>query len=188
MTKSRLFYVVGASGSGKDSLIRYVRQRLEGDGSIVFAHRYITRPVEMDGENHVALSEAEFASRLEGGLFSMNWDSHGHRYGIGYEIDFWLAKGFHAVVNGSRAYLNEACRRYPALEVVWIDVSTHVLEERLAARGRETRQQIAARIERASQFSRGSNANVIRNDGALHEAGEALLALIANKIKVAKCA
>jgi ribose 1,5-bisphosphokinase len=188
MTKSRLFYVVGASGSGKDSLIRYVRQRLTDDRRIIFAHRYITRPMEMDGENHVSLSEGEFAARLEGGVFAMHWDSHGHRYGIGYEIDFWLAKGFHVVVNGSRAYLTEARRRYPELELVWIDVANHVLEERLIARGRESGKQIAARIERASQFSMGADAHVIHNNGALHEAGETLLALISGKMQAAACA
>jgi ribose 1,5-bisphosphokinase len=41
---ARLFYVIGASGAGKDTLLRYARVRVGGSGGVVFAHRYITRP------------------------------------------------------------------------------------------------------------------------------------------------
>ncbi len=54
----RLFYVVGASGAGKDSLIEYARNALGSRDAVVFAHRYITRPPTARGENHVALSAA----------------------------------------------------------------------------------------------------------------------------------
>lgn len=83
MAEGRLFYVIGPSGSGKDSLMRYARASLAGDPSVVFAHRYITRPMELHGENHVALTETEFDARLAAGLFAMHWESHGLRYGIG---------------------------------------------------------------------------------------------------------
>ena len=112
MVEGTLFYVVGASGSGKDSLMRYGRQRLAGDSNVIFAHRYITRPVELHGENHVALTDSEFDARLAAGFFAMNWSSHGLRYGIGREINLWLAKGCNVVMNGSRAYLIEARRSY----------------------------------------------------------------------------
>ncbi len=135
MTDGTLFYVVGPSGSGKDSLLRYARAHLAGDPEVVFAHRYITRPVELHGENHVTLTEAEFDARLGAGLFAMHWESHGLRYGIGLEIHLWLARGCHVVVNGSRAYLQQARNRYPELAAVWVEVSADVLEARLRARG-----------------------------------------------------
>ncbi len=50
--KARLIYVMGASGSGKDSLMRYAREKLAKHSNIVFAHRYITRPADAGGENH----------------------------------------------------------------------------------------------------------------------------------------
>lgn len=104
MAEGKLFYVIGPSDSGKDSLLRYARARLGPVSRVVFAHRYITRPVDVNGENHVALTKAEF------GLLAMHWRSHGHRYGIGREIDLWLAKGCQVVVNGSREYLPQARR------------------------------------------------------------------------------
>lgn len=37
MAKGRLFYVIGPSGSGKDSLMRYGRERLAAHPGAVFA-------------------------------------------------------------------------------------------------------------------------------------------------------
>lgn len=180
MAEGKLFYVIGPSGSGKDSLMRYGRERLASDPGVVFAHRYITRPVELNGENHVALTEAEFDARLAAGLFAMQWGSHGLRYGIGREINFWLAKGCNVVMNGSREYLPEARRLYPALTAILVTVSPVVLAERLRARGRETEDQIAQRIVRARQFMRPEGyLEIIQNDSDLEIAGERLVQLLA---------
>lgn len=179
MADGKLFYVIGASGSGKDSLMRYGRERLAGDSGVVFAHRYITRPVELHGENHVALTEYEFDARLAAGLFCMNWVSHGLRYGIGREINLWLAKGCNVVMNGSREYLPEARRRYPELIAILVTVSPEVLAARLRARGRETEKQIGLRLKRAREFMRpGGSVEIIQNDGELSEAGERFVQLL----------
>jgi ribose 1,5-bisphosphokinase len=55
------------------------------------------------------------------------------------------------VVNGSRAALAEAQAAFPALTVLHITAPLDVLADRLAARGRETRADIAARLARAAQ-------------------------------------
>jgi ribose 1,5-bisphosphokinase len=178
MAEGKLFYVIGPSGSGKDSLMRYGRERLAADPGVAFTHRYITRPVELNGENHVALTEAEFDARLAAGLFAMQWGSHGLRYGIGREINFWLAKGCNVVMNGSREYLPQARRLYPALTAVLVTVSPEVLAERLRARGRETEDQIMRRIERAKQFARSSgHLEIIENNANLNVAGERFVQL-----------
>lgn len=179
MAEGTLFYVVGASGSGKDSLMRYGRQRLAGDSNVIFAHRYITRPVELHGENHVALTDSEFDARLAAGFFAMNWSSHGLRYGIGREINLWLAKGCNVVMNGSRAYLIEARRSYPALIAVLVTVSPEILAARLKARARETDAQIVGRLLRAPQFMPPvGNVEIIQNDGDLCQAGENFVQVI----------
>jgi ribose 1,5-bisphosphokinase len=67
---AHLFYVMGPSGAGKDSVLRGARAQLEPADRIVFAHRYITRAPE-PSENHIALSPEEFALRDEAGLFAM---------------------------------------------------------------------------------------------------------------------
>lgn len=175
----RLVYVMGPSGAGKDSLIGYARQRLSGSSQLMFAHRYITRAADAGGENHVALSETEFESRLHQGCFGLHWSSHGHRYGIGVEIDLWLAWGLHIVVNGSRAHLDEATRRYPTLQPLLITIEPAALRARLQQRDRETAAEIERRVARATTVTCAHPRLVtISNDGDLAVAGEALVALL----------
>ena len=176
----RLFYVVGASGVGKDTLIAYARERLAQSRSIVFAHRYITRPTEAGGENHIELTGGEFAQRERLGLFAMTWDSHGYRYGVGIEIDAWLALGLCVVVNGSRDYLAAVRERYPDIGVVWISADPSAVRKRLEQRGRESREAIDSRLARNARLGVQPPPGVLRvdNDGALGEAGARLVALL----------
>lgn len=177
--RARLIYVIGPSGSGKDSLLRYARQRLADEPGLVFAHRYITRPADVGGENHVALTPAEFATRQRNRLFALAWHSHGHAYGVGIEIHQWLAKGASVVVNGSRGAMAEARQRFPELLPVTIDVPYEVLRERLLARGREDLNTIEQRLARHRAMQGQPVAGtVITNDGPLERAGEALLDLL----------
>lgn len=177
--QARLVYVVGASGSGKDSLMAYARNSLAIESRVVFAHRYITRAADAGGENHVALTPDEFESRRKAGLLAMHWQSHGYAYGIGIEVNQWLAKGITVVINGSREYLETASQRYPELLPVWVEVSPEVLRARLQARGRESATEIEQRLARAPQRSPlGRSGMRIHNDGELSVAGDALIDLI----------
>ncbi len=183
--KGRLFYLIGASGCGKDSLICYARQHLKGNETVLFAHRYITRPPAAGGENHIALKCEEFLKRLEKGLFAMHWQSYGYHYGIGIEIDLWLSKGCRVVVNGSRSYLQEAKDRYPNLKVIWIDASHAELKRRLEVRGRETAEQIRVRLGRNRKLKKAlickiPDTIILNNNGALDTAGELLVKHLSN--------
>ena len=174
----RLVYVVGASGAGKDSVMTYARARL-AEAPVAFAHRYITRPADAGGDNHVALGLEEFRQRKAAGCFLLDWESHGRCYGIGREIGLWMDAGLVVVANGSRAYLGEARRRIPGLLAVEIRADEAVLAERLARRGRETVADIGARLERTRQLPHDdADLAVIDNSGPLPIAGDALLALI----------
>lgn len=190
MGGGQLFYVIGASGSGKDSLLRYARERLGEHGRVMFAHRYITRPPELQGENHVCLSEQEFAARLAGRLFAMHWKSHGCRYAIGCEINTWLAKGYNVAVNGSREYLHEAFERYPDMYAILVEAPPAVLQARLKARGRENDAEIGRRLRRAVEFSLLYHPRLLRiiNEGALEEAGERLVAVLTGACASEPCA
>lgn len=57
----KLIWLMGASGSGKDSLLTELRQREQTQ--LLVAHRYITRDASAGSENHIALSEQEFYPR-----------------------------------------------------------------------------------------------------------------------------
>jgi ribose 1,5-bisphosphokinase len=176
---SRLLYIVGASGVGKDSVMAYARDRLDPDAQVAFAHRYITRPADAGGENHIFLTRSEFRLRRSKGCFCLDWESHGHLYGVGMEATLWLAAGIVVVANGSRAYLPEARQRVRGLLPVEIRATGEVLADRLARRGRESPAEIRTRIERASALELDEpDVVVIDNSGPIEVAGSALLALI----------
>lgn len=181
---SRLFYLMGPSGAGKDSLLFRCRERLS-ERACLIASRYITRPPELQGENHLWLTEAEFQQRLMLGTFALHWEANGYRYGIGLEIDRWLELGLDVLVNGSRAHLEQARMRYgERLVPLLLQVDPELLQQRLSARGRETPEEIAVRIERARRLSaeRPADAIVIDNSGELEMALEQLLQAVQRKV------
>ncbi|GAL24544.1 ATP-binding protein PhnN [Vibrio variabilis] len=151
-TKGKLYYIVGPSGAGKDTLIDAIRAEFPED--IIVAHRYITRPFGAGGENHIAISETEYFSRQTKGLFAMSWQAHGLCYGVGVEVKSWLNSGFSVVLNGSRAELNQAKQCFgEGLVPIVVNVSLEVLRERLESRGRESAQEIERRLKRATDFA-----------------------------------
>lgn len=179
-----LFYVIGASGAGKDSLLDYARHHVPDEAGIVFTHRYITRPADAGGENHVALSVEEFQRREQLDCFAMSWFSHETHYGIGIEIHQWLAKGLDVVINGSRAYLPVAARKYPELVPVLIRVAPDVLASRLLARGRENPDQIQQRLRVARELeSSVQHPRLVKidNNHLLEEAGEPFVRVISRR-------
>jgi ribose 1,5-bisphosphokinase len=146
---SKVIYLIGASGSGKDSVLAGVRQWLNTEvlrpsPNLMIANRYICRDWQSGNENHIQLSEAEFQRRQQLGFFSLDWQANGLRYGIGKEIDLWLEKGQNVLVNGSREYL-------PAAMTIYGKVETDILRQRLINRGRESLPDIEARLTRTQQ-------------------------------------
>lgn len=174
---ARLIWLMGASGSGKDSLLDALRET--APGGVLVAHRYITRAADAGGENHVALSEAEFSRRRAKGLFAIDWQAHQHSYALGIEIDFWLSQGLDVVVNGSRLHLPAVERRYGAqLLPVCLQVSPDVLAQRLRQRGRESEEQIALRLRRAAEGAPAC-CTMLNNDGPLSQTLDHFLTLLA---------
>ncbi|HAU5562467.1 ribonucleoside-triphosphate reductase [Pantoea sp. BL1] len=164
---ARLIWLTGPSGSGKDSLLNALREA--PPDNLVIAHRYITRPADAGGENHVALSEAEFRRRQAMGLFAISWQAHGLYYGLGEEIDHWLARGLNVLVNGSRLHLPIVEQHYGTqLLPLVLHVSPAVLEMRLRQRGRESEGEIRQRLARASE-PLPAHCHPLNNDGALSD-------------------
>jgi phosphonate metabolism protein PhnN/1,5-bisphosphokinase (PRPP-forming) len=178
--RGRLIYVVGPSGAGKDSLLEWMRARLPADSGVRLARRTITRPAGAGGEDHIAATNAQFDEALARGEFAMHWRANGHRYGVGREIEQWLAAGECVVVNGSREYLAVAKAKFPQLEAVHVVAPAEVLQARLAQRGRERPDEAARRLARNAALSGAAPAAalVLENDGPIESAGERLAAFV----------
>jgi len=143
----RIFAVVGPSGAGKDTLIEAARKARP---DLVIVRRVITRPAARGGEDFEGVTEEEFARRRRRGDFALDWRAHGLRYGLPEAQIAERQAGRDVLFNGSRAALEAAVQLFPDLRVIRVSAPSEVLRERLMARGRESADDIEARISRAA--------------------------------------
>jgi ribose 1,5-bisphosphokinase len=148
MAAGTLVLVVGPSGAGKDTLMAAAKMALAAEPRFVFLRRVVTRPAMAATEDHDSVSDAEFALQERNGAYALSWEAHGLRYGLPAALRDDLEAGRVVVGNGSRAILEVARTAFPELKVLLIDAAPGVRAARLAARGRETPQEIEARLRR----------------------------------------
>jgi phosphonate metabolism protein PhnN/1,5-bisphosphokinase (PRPP-forming) len=172
-----LVAVVGPSGAGKDTLMAGARARLAGDPQIRFARRVITRPAEAGGEDHLPMTEEEFGRLRDAGGFALCWQAHGLSYGIPAQAAAEIARGIVVVANLSRAVLRDAAARFP-LTVLEITAPPAVLAARLAARGRETAEDVARRLAREAPLPHGLAVQRVLNDGPVAEGIAQVIAML----------
>jgi ribose 1,5-bisphosphokinase len=175
----RLVYVMGPSGAGKDAVLGFARERIDGRHPVAFAHRYTTRPPGPGHPNEVSLGPGEFELREGRGLCAFAWAAWGVRYGVGIEVDLWAAHGLVVVVSGSRAHFATVDPGRADLLPVLVTAAPAIRGRRLRARGREDAGAIAERLRRGDALVPAHPALVtIENDGPLAEAGTSLVDLL----------
>lgn len=176
----RLVLVVGPSGVGKDSVLRYAMAHFSGDARFVFPKRCVTRAVDVAAEDHDSLDEQAFDELACKGAFALMWEAHGHKYGVRSGINTELERGCIVAVNVSRTIIAEVADRYQNAVIVEITADLSVREARLAARGREAAEDIRQRAQR--QVATPVHAvqhHIIRNDGNISDAGDEFCNLLA---------
>lgn len=178
-TRGTLFLVVGPSGAGKDSLLDAARRELGSDPRYHFVQREITRPADAGGEDHIAVSDADFSRRTIEGHYALFWQANGLNYGVNSAINAHLAAGRHVICNASRAIVDVARVRFLPLQIIVVTAPTEVLACRIAARGRESLEEIDARLRRAKiALPHGADVTVINNAGILEDATALFVAVL----------
>jgi ribose 1,5-bisphosphokinase len=172
----RLILVVGPSGAGKDTLIGLARAACTDDGGIVFPRRVVTREATASEDNEHISFEA-FQQTCASGGFAVNWEAHGHYYGLPRGIDDELRAGRTVVVNVSRTVVDTMRRGYEHVTVVSITAPSDVLAQRLAARARGSDGQIEHRLRRAVDDPAAPDATIV-NVGSVEYHARQLLRII----------
>lgn len=160
-----LIAIVGPSGVGKDSLIDGARAQLPG---VHFMRRSITRPSDAGGEDHHALTEAQFTDQRNGGQFLFDWQAHGLSYGISIDAMSLCLQGHTVVFNGSRHAVARQRLDCPQMKLIWVTANHGTRADRLAARGRETREEIIERLS-TDDLAIPADAVLVENDGSMQE-------------------
>lgn len=171
VANGHLVLVVGPSGAGKDAVMMGAKAALRAEDNVVFPRRFVTRLSNPDAEDHVSMTEMEFAVAVADGAFALWWRAHGNSYGIGRFVESHLDSGATVVVNCSRASVADARDRFADVTVIEITAPEDILVRRIVARGRETPEQARERVLRkVPDYPPGVRVERIVNDCSLDEA------------------
>lgn len=183
VTPGTMIVIVGPSGAGKDTLMEYAAAQLSGRPGFHFTRRVITRSGDAGGENHNAVSMAEFNRLQDEGAFAVSWQAHGLKYGIPAAVYQHLDAGDVVIVNGSRSALPHFGTAFSQLRVVNIVARPEVLARRLEQRGRESREEILRRLERSSLAVVGDfDVTTVDNSGAIEDAGKTIMQVLEQSV------
>jgi ribose 1,5-bisphosphokinase len=175
----KLILVVGPSGAGKDSVIRYAMEKFKNDPRFIFPRRVITRQADIAAEDHDTMDVIAFLAVKSQGGFALSWQAHDLHYGVPAQINSELDAGRHVIINVSRTVLPDMPKLYPNYIMVEVTASHEILAARIAARGRATDGNAVKRASRSvSAPSSDSHHFVIHNETSLREAGETFCALV----------
>lgn len=164
-----LVLVAGPSGAGKDTLLAAAKAALADDARFVFPRRVVTREAMAALEDHDTLDCDSFNAARRRGAFALDWEAHGLCYGVPVAVEAAMGEGRVVVVNISRRVIELALEKYPRCFVLLVTARPEVRAGRLAGRGRETAEEVAARLRREGAIPAGVEAAKIDNSGSLED-------------------
>ena len=179
VTPGVFFAVVGASGVGKDTVLTGTQKSLSGNTAFRFPQRYITRPRDAGGEDHIAVSEPDFRHMQASNGFCLSWSAHQLHYGLSRNLIADLRYGTHLVCNVSRTSLSEAKSVFERLQIIEITADPDTIAARLKSRGRESDADVAARQARqVADWRAGHGVHTVCNDGTAQDAIASMTGLL----------
>lgn len=167
-----LVFVVGRSGSGKDSIMReVVGTLLSKDIPVNILQRVITRPPDKTEES-LYLPEEEFFLRKSKKEYALSWFIYNNWYGCPLiPLEESLQRGDIVLVNVSRSILHEARKKYPQSKIVLIVAQDKIAENRIKNRGREDSNRLTERFTRMQKkIDMPIPDKIIQNEGDLDNA------------------
>jgi len=146
----KIVLIVGASGVGKDTLIKYAKHELKDDANFNFVTRYITRQPD-DNELNFYLEKKAFDTLVQQKYFTSHWTAHENYYGIPkVQIQEKIN-----IISISRSAIKDFESQFKNVLVINISIPKEELYARLKSRDRENEEEIQIRLERSYPLIEG---------------------------------
>ena len=154
--KGKLFVVSGPSGVGKNTLLNAVIDRSENVRYSVSATSRPIRPGEVDGKSYYFVSRERFEALIADDALLEYAEYVGNYYGTPKEYVFSnLKAGKDVLLEIEIQGALKIKKKFPEAVLIFVTPpSAGELRNRLAGRGTETPEKIAARLSRAAEESK----------------------------------
>jgi len=169
-----LIFVVGTSGSGKDSVMRETVAYLTQNGvPAQILKRTITRTPDKNEESDFLPVDDFLLRKSE---FALVWNIYDNWYGIPWESIHNAYESYSVLlINVSRGVLNEARKLFPSSLIILVTVPKEIAESRIKNRGREDHKGMRIRLSRMSkQVDMPIPSKIINNSGDLKDTAKEL--------------
>jgi guanylate kinase len=182
----RVFVITGPSGVGKGTLIRGLRDRVDGLELAVSATTRAPRPGEVDGVEYHFLTPDQFDRLVERGGFVEHATYSGNRYGtLRSELEERLARGADVLLEIELQGARQIRTAMPeAVQIFIAPPSEEALRARLIGRGTDSPAQMEERLRtaKAELAAKDEFAHVVVND-RLEEAMDKLEAIVRPQLR-----
>ncbi|RXJ98432.1 hypothetical protein CRU98_10375 [Arcobacter sp. CECT 8986] len=160
-----IILIVGASGVGKDSLLK----QLHKVDNINIVKRYITRKAD-ENEDNFYLSKDEFLKLRKEEFFISSWCAHNNFYGIAKSS----IENKINIISVSRSVIKDFENIFDNVYTINITLEKSSLKNRLIKRKRESLEEIEKRLQRADFELKAKNLINFENDKPILESAKNL--------------
>lgn len=116
--KAEIYYVIGKPASLKHEFFNKLHAVSQDEDFLRIPRLFTTDPTLQTLDNIYYIDERDFELRHSMGIYCLNWEKSGYKYGVCGEGAQWVQNGYSVVVNGSLHNLDQALRTFPELNVV----------------------------------------------------------------------
>jgi len=171
---TKIVLIVGASGVGKDTLLKSSKKDLKNQCN--FIKRYITRKPDKSEKNYY-VDDYAFEILKHNSFFVSTWSAHNNYYGIAKNS---IKSGLN-IISISRAKIDDFEKVFDKVYTIHVSVPKEELKNRLLLRDRESHEEIEARLNRTYKKIEAKNLIEFDNSKSIDDSKDDFIKLI-NKI------